>query len=40
VATLTVELEKLEAKFSVDQGTPADLDLYIRGSGNAAHTFA
>jgi hypothetical protein len=35
VATLTVELERLEARFAVDGGaSPADLDLYQRASGN------
>jgi hypothetical protein len=34
-ATLTVELERLEAKFAeAGEATPADLDLYQRTAGN------
>jgi hypothetical protein len=34
-SVLTVELEQLEARFAqADAATPADLDLYIRASGN------
>jgi hypothetical protein len=34
-ATLTVELERLEAKFAVaGEAAPADLDLYQRTAGN------
>ena len=33
-ATLTTELERLEAKFASGEGTPTDLDLYQRCSGN------
>jgi hypothetical protein len=33
-AVLTVELERLEAKFAVDQGTVDDLDLYQRTAGS------
>ena len=33
-AVLTVELERIEAKFAVDGGLPGDLDLYQRTAGN------
>jgi hypothetical protein len=33
-AVLTVELERLEARFAVDGGLPGDLDLYQRTAGN------
>jgi hypothetical protein len=33
-AVLTVELERIEAKFAVDGGLPADLDLYQRTAAN------
>jgi hypothetical protein len=34
-ATLTVELERMEARFAVDGGaSPQDLDLYQRTAGN------
>jgi hypothetical protein len=34
VAVLTVQLEMLEARFAEGRSTDADIDLYIRGSGN------
>jgi hypothetical protein len=33
-ATITVELERLEAKFATGEGSGSDLDLYQRASGN------
>ena len=33
-AVLTVELERLEAKFAVEEADKADLDLYQRTAGN------
>jgi hypothetical protein len=34
VAVLTVQLEMLEARFAEGRSSDADIDLYIRGSGN------
>src|SRR5689334_13287246 len=34
IATLTVELERLEAKFAIGKGSDSDLDLYQRAAGN------
>jgi hypothetical protein len=33
-ATITTELERLEAKFASGESTPTDLDLYQRSAGN------
>jgi hypothetical protein len=33
IAALTVELERLEVHFATNQGTDAEMDLYVRASG-------